>query len=253
MQPDLEYLIWLYSIGVEEIINEVPVNQFGENPKDYISNEKFKKQEIIKVKDKNNYLTKISEEINQLTDVSDLENYFKNFLNKEFDLHIENGLFSTGSKGGSNLIIITETPLISDFRNGEVYSGKKKSLLEGIVSVMRGSLREKDFSVIMAPVLPLPIGEFNDHDHENFELCHFLYLEKLIKIINPFLTILIGERSNNLINLLLKIKKEKPNSINIPHFLIPELDYILTVPKAKKEVWDNWKNLIKREKDESFF
>ena len=85
MQPDLEYLIWLYSIGVEEIINEVPVNQFGENPKDYISNEKFKKQEIIKVKDKNNYLTKISEEINQLTDVSDLENYFKNFLTKNPD------------------------------------------------------------------------------------------------------------------------------------------------------------------------
>ena len=34
MQPDLEYLIWLYSIGVEEFLNEVPVNQFGEEHQD---------------------------------------------------------------------------------------------------------------------------------------------------------------------------------------------------------------------------
>ena len=264
MKPDLEYLIWLYSIGVEEILSEVPVNQFGEEHQDdfmgkiskdsiSIPTEKFERQKINQVKDKNNSLTKISEEINQLTDVSGLENYFKNLLNKEFDLGIENGLFSTGSRGRSNLIIITETPLIIDFRNGEVYSGKKKSLLEGIIFGMRSSLREKDFGVIMTPVLPLPIGELNDHDHENVEFYHFLYLEKLIKISNPFLVVLIGERSNNLINRLLKIKTEKPNSINIPHFVIPELDYILSVPKAKKDLWDNWKNLIKRERDESFF
>ena len=34
MQPDLEYLIWLYSIGVEEVLNEVPVNLFGEEYQD---------------------------------------------------------------------------------------------------------------------------------------------------------------------------------------------------------------------------
>ena len=176
---------------------------------------------------------------------------FLHILNKKFDLGVENGLFSTGIKGRSNLIIITETPLIIDFRNGEIYSGKKKSLLEGIVSCIRGSLKERDFGVIATPVLPLPIGELSDP--KKVEFYHFLYLEKLTKIINPFLVILIGERSNNLIKQLLKIKREKPNLINIPHFVIPELDYILSVPKAKKDVWDNWKNLIKREKDESLF
>ncbi len=262
MKPDLEYLIWLYSIGVEEILSEVPVNQFGKEyqddfmekiSKESIPSEKFEKQKVIQVQNQNNSLAKISEEINQLTDISDLENYFKNLFNKEFDLSIKNLLFSTRSKGRSNLIIITETPLIIDFRNGEVYSGKKKSLLEGIISGMRSTLRDKDFAVIMAPVFPLPMGELNDHDYENVEFYHFLYLEKLTKIINPFLVILIGERSNNFIKQLLKIKREKPNLINIPHFVIPELDYILSVPKAKKDVWDNWKNLIKREKDESLF
>ena len=38
MQPDLEYLIWLYSIGVEEFLNEVPVNQFGEEHQDDFMN-----------------------------------------------------------------------------------------------------------------------------------------------------------------------------------------------------------------------
>ena len=258
MQTDLEYLIWLYSIGVEEFLNEVPINQFGEKyqndfmkkvSKSSISNEKFNKQKIIQVKDKSNALKKISEEISQLKDVSALEKYFKKILNKEFDLGHENGLFSTGIKGRSNLIIITETPLIIDFRNREVYSGKKKSLLEGIISCIRGSLKEKNFGVIMTPVLPLPIGELSDP--EKVEFYHFLYLEKLIKIIQPFLIILIGERSNNLIKQLAKIKREKPNSLHIPRFVIPELDYILSVPEAKRDVWENWKDLIKREKDEN--
>ena len=52
MQTDLEYLIWLYSIGVEEFLNDVPVNQFSEKyqddfinkvSKDSISKEKFNK------------------------------------------------------------------------------------------------------------------------------------------------------------------------------------------------------------------
>ena len=30
MQPDLEYLIWLYSIGLEEVLNEEPASQFDE-------------------------------------------------------------------------------------------------------------------------------------------------------------------------------------------------------------------------------
>ena len=258
MQPDLEYLIWLYSIGVEEFLNEVPVNQFGEEyqddfmntvSKDSISKEKFNKQKIIQVKDKSNALKKISEEISQLKDLSALEKYFKNILNKKFDLGVENGLFSTGIEGKSNLIIITETPLIIDFRNREVYSGKKKSLLKGIISCIRGSLKERDFGVIATPVLPLPIGELSDP--KKVEFYHFLYLEKLIKIVKPFLIILIGERSNNLIKHLEKIKRKKPNSLHIPRFVIPELDYILSVPKAKKDVWENWKNLIKREKDEN--
>ena len=33
--------------------------------------------------------------------------------------------------------------------------------------------------------------------------------------------ILIGERSNNLIKQLAKIKREKPNSLHIPRFVIP--------------------------------
>ena len=158
-------------------------------------------------------------------------------------------MYSSGTKGKYNLIVITETPTIGDFRNGQVYSGKKKSLLEGIISCVRGSLKEKDFGVIMTPVLPLPIGELSDP--EKVEFYHFIYLEKLIKIVEPFLIILIGERSNNLIKQLAKIKREKPNSLHIPRFVIPELDYILSVPKAKKDVWENWKDLIKREKDEN--
>ena len=55
---------------------------------------------------------------------------------------------------------------------------------------------------------------------------------------------------NSLLDL---IKREKPNSLHIPRFVIPELDYILSVPEAKKDVWENWKDLIKREKDENLF
>ena len=47
------------------------------------------------------------------------------------------------------------------------------------------------------------------------------------------------------------VKTEKPNSLHNPHFVIPELDYILSVPKAKKDVWENWKDLIKRDKNEN--
>ena len=78
-------------------------------------------------------------------------------------------------------------------------------------------------------------------------------ISDVIRIINPKLVILVGERSNNLIKQLAEIKKEKPELQNIPHLVIPELQYILSVPKTKKDIWDNWKNLIKRWKDESLF
>ena len=260
MHSDLENLIWLYSIGLEEVLNEEPVNQFGEERQDDFQDKilesssvtkDFIQQKIIQAGERNDIFKKISEEVSQLIDVSHLEHYFKKFLYKEFRLDMRNGFFSKGTKKKSNLIIITETPSNVDFRNGEVYSGKKKSLLYSIISGMRSSIKEQDFGVITAPVLPFPIGKLGEH--EGVEIYHFLYLEKLIKITQPFLIILVGERANNLVERLAIIKRENSNSPYIPHFGIPELDYILSVPKAKKNIWDNWKNLIKREKDESIF
>ena len=191
----------------------------------------------------------MSEEINQLRDVSNLESYFKKFLNKEFDLDSDIGLYSDVAKRERNLIVITETPLIRDFRKGEIYSGQKKSLLDGIIFCIKLSLKEKDFGVILAPVLPLPIGEISDQDR--FSTYYSLFLDKLIRIINPMFLILIGERSNNLIKKLGEIRGERNNSANIPHLVIPELQYILSVPETKKYIWDDLKNLIKRGKDES--
>ena len=95
MQPDLDYLIWLYSIGLEEVLNEGPINQLnGEHQyeskekifEDKRSKEKPDNHKMIKVKDTYNSLEKISAEISELTEVSHLEKYFKKFLNKEFNL-----------------------------------------------------------------------------------------------------------------------------------------------------------------------
>ena len=73
MQPDLDHLIWLYSIGLEDVVNEGPINQFNEkyknDPENKIFEERSNKQKIIKDIDESNYLIKISEEINQHKEV----------------------------------------------------------------------------------------------------------------------------------------------------------------------------------------
>ena len=251
MKTDIEHLIWLYSIGLEEVLNDSPVKLFGEQLyKKDLSSELEKPSSLKKGtnqvtisdnKDKKNTLEKLYEEVRLFTEVSDIESYFKKFLSKEFNLDGKNGLFSTGLIKKHNLVVILETPLAHDFEKRVVYSGRKKNLLDRIILSIKKSLKEKDFGIIMAPVLPFPTGEINSID--DFQSYYLVYLDNLIRIIKPSLTLLVGERANNLIKLKADLKREKHNSDTMRYFGIPELEYILSVPKIKKKIWDQWKDL----------
>ena len=88
-------------------------------------------------------------------------------------------------------------------------------------------------------------------EFKNLQSFHLMFLQRLKHIINPSLTILIGDKAISLISPSLGVNEDQAMKEN-QYFSIPELEYMMSVPEVKKTVWEEWKQKRRTLKNELF-
>ena len=88
-------------------------------------------------------------------------------------------------------------------------------------------------------------------EFKNLQSFHLMFLKRLKHIIEPSLTILIGDKAIALISPSTRSNKEEAMKED-QYFSIPELEYMMSVPEVKKTVWEEWKQKRRTLKNELF-
>ena len=256
MRNDFEQLVWLYSMGVEDVAVRQSINYFDVQIKDQIndsSTQDFqtsqKNQEIGVPEDENSLYLTFKKDINGIENIKALEKYWSSTLINTFNIKKFWGLNGIDGSKKPNILIIHEPPSRSDFNRYSFLDGKKRNLINNIVFAILSGESETEVQNIFSPILPIPLD--NTTQFEIVQTFHLMFLTSLKRIIEPSLVLLVGDRAMSYMSQKLEANDkgiEKDNQ----YFSIPELEYMMSVPEVKKTVWEEWKQKRRTIKNDLF-
>ena len=242
MRNDFEQLVWLYSMGVEQVGVRQPTN--------------YSKVKIVKkideVADKDISALKMTEEIRgteseklkyevfqkeikEINNIRALDKYWRNTLANKFNIKKFWGLNELLGSTKMNILIIHGPPTRSDFALRSFLDGKKRHLINNIIFSILFGEREKEV----------------ESDFTNLQSFHILYLVNLIRLVKPSLVLLVGDKATSIITS--KLEGDSQEIVKENHyFSIPELEYLMSVPEVKKTVWERWKQKRRTIKNDLF-
>ena len=256
MRNDFEQLLWLYSMGVEQVAARQPTNYFEVKIVKKINEaadhdiSAFKKTEEIRgTESKKSKYEDLRKEINQINNIKALDKYWRNILTNKFNIKKFWGLNELVESTKMNILIIHEPPTRSDFAQYSFLDGKKRNLINNIIFSILSGEREKEVGYIFVPILPIPLN--NVSDFTNLQSFHIMFLINLLRILKPSLVLLVGDKATSYIT-----SKQEENDWEIVkknhYFSIPELEYMMSVPEVKKTVWEKWKQKRRTIKNDLF-
>ena len=244
MRNDFEQLLWLYSMGVEQVATRQPIDysetQIVKKIKDS-SNQDIpvlkKTQKIRRTESEKSILEAFEKKIKEMQNINSLTQYWRNILINEFNLKKFWGLNELDESKKSNILIIHEPPTRSDFARYSLLDGKKRNLINNIVFSMLSSENQEEVQNIFVPILPIPLN--NVAEFGNLQSFQVMFLLSLKRIIKPVLILLVGDRASSIITTMLERDDQEILKEN-NYFSIPELQYMISVPEVKKTVWEEW-------------
>ena len=256
MRNDFEQLIWLYSMGVEQVGVRQPTNysevkvvkKINEAADQDIS--AFKKTEEARgtERKKSNY-EDFPKEFNRINNIKALDKYWRNNLINKFKIKKFWGLNELDESTKMNILIIHEPPTRSDFAQYTFLDGKKRNLINNIIFSILSGESEKEVEYVFVPILPIPLNNVSDFTH--LQSFHIMFLINLLRILKPSLVLLVGDKATSYIT-----SKQEENDWQIVkknhYFSIPELEYMMSVPEVKKTVWEKWKQKRRNIKNDLF-
>ena len=256
MRNDFEQLLWLHSIGIDDVATRQPINYFDVQIKMIINDSSqenlssSKESEQIRVpKSKISFYETFKNEINKIENINLLEKYWNDTLKTKFNISKFWGLNNLNELKKSNILVIHEPPTRNDFAKYSVLQGKKRNLINNILFSILSAESEKEVQNIFVPILPIPSN--NEIVFENLQAFQLMFLFRVKRIIEPSLVLLVGDRAST--NILTKLKAD--NQLvqkEYDYFSIPELEYMMSVPEVKKTVWEEWKQKRKKIKNDLF-
>ena len=256
MRSDFEQLLWLYSMGVENVATRKPQNYSAvqlekkNNDSAYQDGPLIKKSEGNGDPDRESFLNEVyKKDINAIESVGSLEAYWRDALINNFNIKKFWGLNESVESTKMNILIIHEPPTRSDFAQYSFLDGKKRNLINNIIFSILSNERENEVEYIFVPILPIPLN--NVPDFTNFQSFHIMFLVNLMRIVKPSLVLLVGDKATSYIT-----SKQEENDFKIAeennYFSIPELEYLMSVPEVKKTVWEKWKQKRRTIKNDLF-
>ena len=256
MRNNFEQLVWLYSMGIEDVASRQSINYFDVEIKNQINDSpnrdlltSQKKEELREPECGNILYETFEKDINEIDNVKALEQYWSSTLINTFNIEKFWGLNKTDESKKHSILIIHEPPTRSDFNRYSFLDGKKRNLINNIVLAILSSESETEVQNIFSPILPIPLNHTTQF--ENIQSFHLMFLSSLKRIIEPSLVLLVGDRAMSYISPKLEDDDkgiEKENH----YFSIPELEYMMSVPEVKKTVWEKWKQKRKTIKNDLF-
>ena len=256
MRSDFEQLLWLYSMGVEDVATRKPQNYSNVqlvkkiNDSAYQDGPLLKKSEENEDLDRESFLNEVyKKDINAIKSVGILEAYWRDSLIDNFNITKFWGYNKLNKINKLNILIIHEPPNRNDFNQYLFLDGKKRNLINNIIFSILSGESEREVQNIFVPILPIPLNKAMEF--KNLQSFHLMFLKRLKHIIKPSLTILIGDKAISLISPNLRLNKEEAMKED-QYFSIPELEYMMSVPELKKTVWEEWKQKRRTLKNELF-
>ena len=245
MRNDFEQLVWLYSMGVEDVAASQSINYFEVQINKQINDSSIQglqtsqKKEEIKVPEGQDlpYET-FKKDINGIDNIKALEKYWFDTLKSTFNIKKFWGLNDTEGSKKPNVLIIHEPPSRGDFSRGSFLDGKKRNLINNIVFAILSGENKAEVQNIFSPISPIPLN--NTTQFETIQSFHLMFLSSLKRIIEPSLVLLVGDRARSFISPKLEAHDKGIEKESL-YFSIPELEYMMSVPEVKKNVWEDWK------------
>ena len=256
MRNDFEQLVWLYSMGVEQVGVRRPTNYSGvkivkkinDSPKQDIRVLK-KTQEIKETESEKSTYENFQKKINKIQNINSLEQYWRNTLMNEFNIKKFWGLNEIDQSKKFNILIIHEPPTRSDFARYSLLDGKKRNLINNIVFSILSGENQNEVQNIFVPILPIPLN--NVIEFGNIQSYQVVFLLSLKRIIKPSLVLLVGDRASSIITI--ELEGDDGEIIKENHyFSIPELQYMMSVPEVKKTIWEEWQQKRRTIKNDLF-
>ena len=256
MRNDFEQLVWLYSIGVEDIAARQSINYFDvqiNNQLNDSSTQGLQKaqmnKEVIVPEDRNLSYENFKKDINGIDNLRDLEEYWSGTLINKFNIKRFWRLNDIDGLKKPNILIVHEPPSMSDLSRYSFLDGKKRNLIDNIVFAILSGENEAEVQNILSPISPIPLD--NTTQFKTIQSFHMMFLLSLKRIMEPSLVLLVGDRARSQISFKLE-NDDKGIEKENHYFSIPELEYIMSVPEVKKTVWDEWKQKRRTIKNDLF-
>ena len=256
MRNDFEQLLWLYSMGIEQIVARQPTNysevKIGKKINESADQDISASKKTEKIRGTESEKTKYEDfqkEISEINNIKALDKCWRNILINKFNVKKFWGLNDLAQSKKMNILIIHEPPTRTDFALYSFLDGKKRNLINNIIFSILSGEYEKEVENIFAPILPIPLN--NVSDFTNIQSFHIMFLVNLIRIVKPSLVLLVGDKATSYIT-----SKQEENDWEIVkenhYFSIPELEYLMSVPEVKKTVWEKWKQKRRTFKNDLF-
>ena len=256
MRNDFEQLVWLYSMGVEQVAVRQPTNyskvkiekKINEVADQDISALKMT-EEIRGTESEKLKYEVFQKEIKEINNIRALDKYWRNTLTNKFNIKKFWGLNELLESTKMNILIIHGPPTRTDFALRSFLDGKKRNLINNIIFSILSGEREKEVGNFFVPILPIPLN--NVSNIANLQSFHIMFLINLLRLLKPSLVLLVGDKATSYIT-----AKQEENDWQIVkknhYFSIPELEYMMSVPEVKKTVWEKWKQKRRTIKNDLF-
>ena len=256
MRSDFEQLLWLYTMGVEDVATRQPENYNNVRLEKKINDSSFRVASLLKKSKENGDIERDSQlnevyrkDINAIENIGSLETYWRNALIDKFNIKRFWGISKIKQINKLNILIIHEPPNKSDFAQYFFLNGKKRNLVNNIIFGILSGESEREVQNIFVPILPIPLNSATEF--KDLQSFHLIFLQRLKHIIKPSLTILVGDKAVSLISPELGVNGDRSIKEN-HYFSIPELEYMMSVPEVKKTVWEEWKQKRRTLKNDLF-
>ena len=256
MRNHFEQLVWLYSMGVEDVAACKPINYLDVQINNQINDSSIqdlqtsRKNEEIRMPEGRSLVDEnFKKDINGIDNIKALEKYWSGTLLNTFNIKKFWRLNDIDGSKKPNILIIHEPPSRSDFNQYSFLDGKKRNLINNILFATLSCENETEVQNIFSPILPMPLD--NTTQFETIQSFHLMFLSSLKRIIKPSLVLLVGDRARSYISPKLKADDKGIGKEN-NYFSIPELQYMMSVPEVKKTVWEGWKQKRRTIKNDLF-
>ena len=256
MRNNFEQLVWLYSMGVEDVAVGQSINYFDVQIKNQLndsSTQGLKKAQmneaVIVPEEQNLSYENFKKNINGIDNLRDLEEYWSGTLISKFNIKKFWRLNDIDGLKKPNILIVHEPPSMSDLSRYSSLDGKKRNLIDNILFAILSGENEAEVQNILSPISPIPLD--NTTQFKTIQSFHIMFLLSLKRIMEPSLVLLVGDRARSQISFKLE-NDDKGIEKENHYFSIPELDYIMSVPEVKKTVWDEWKQKRRTIKNDLF-